>query len=214
MGAPRQASVNWPTGLRITRIRTRWFGEFARLEPGLNLHEIAKRLGVSYTATWVWASAFGYRFPDRRGRRRGASALWDRVDWSLNNSEIARQVGRSPERVRQVRAERPDAPPLARARKPATPAVPVVPRVAPPQPAPRNLDWRLPDSDLAAIWGCTRAWLVATRRRLKFRDALWHRRDKNRHPDPNYTEAIQKPRKKAAPFRHRLAATSGRPARP
>lgn len=81
-----------------------WFERFEQIEPGSDLETLARRFNTNYRVMHRWASLFGYPFTDRRCQV--APEDWDRVDWSLSDSEIARQLGISRERVRQVRAAR------------------------------------------------------------------------------------------------------------
>jgi hypothetical protein len=66
---------------------------------------MVKRLGVPYASVAFWARRFNYPFTRlRRGRKSPID--WDKVDWSQKNSQLARALKVSGERVRQVRLER------------------------------------------------------------------------------------------------------------
>ena len=92
----------WLAGLRQTPIRLKWHRRLAALSPGLSLGQIAEQLGEPYPSVAFWAKLLGYAFTrQRRGRK--SQVDWERVDWGLRNCDIARQVGVSGERVRQVR---------------------------------------------------------------------------------------------------------------
>ena len=95
----------WPPGLRPTAMRQRWYERFRQLPGELSLRQIAERLDEPYASIAFWAKLLRYRYaPQRRGRK--TSVDWDRVDWSQRNCDIARSLGVSGERVRQVRAAR------------------------------------------------------------------------------------------------------------
>jgi len=102
----RHSRLKWPTKLKHTAIRDRWFKKFAGLKPGLSLQQAAKKLRQSYTSVYRWAQMFGYDFPDLRRQGRVSDNAWDDVNWSLRDAEIARELDVSRERVRQVRTER------------------------------------------------------------------------------------------------------------
>jgi hypothetical protein len=95
----------WPPGLRPTGMRQRWHERFRALPMGLSLRQIAERLDEPYASIAFWAKLLRYRYvPQRRGRK--SEIDWERVDWSTRNCDIARRLGVSGERVRQVRAAR------------------------------------------------------------------------------------------------------------
>ncbi len=102
----RHSRLKWPTELKHTAIRDRWFKKFASLKPGLSLQQAAKKLRQSYTSVYRWAQMFRYDFPDLRRQGRVSDNAWDDVDWTLRDAEIARELEVSRERVRQVRANR------------------------------------------------------------------------------------------------------------
>jgi len=104
MGERRRLA--WPHELRHTGTRDRWFAKFSKLKPGLSLHDVAKMLGESYASVYRWADLFGYSFPDLRRRGRVSESAWADADWSLRDADLARQLGVSRERIRQVRAAR------------------------------------------------------------------------------------------------------------
>jgi hypothetical protein len=98
--------LNWPTGLRRTATRARWFQRFSQLKPGLDLQQVSDILHEPYATVYRWADTFAYPFPDRRRRGRVSTTQWDSVEWGLRDAVIARDLGVSRERVRQVRALR------------------------------------------------------------------------------------------------------------
>ena len=99
-------TLQWPSGLKNTATRDRWFKRFAELKPGMNLQEIANELGEAYASVYRWADLFQYPFPDLRREGRVPSDSWELVDWCQRDAEIARKLDISRERVRQVRAAR------------------------------------------------------------------------------------------------------------
>jgi hypothetical protein len=99
------ASLPWPAGLRPTPIRQKWHKCLSDCPIGLSLKAIAERLGQPYASVAFWAKKLRYPFtPLKRGRKSRID--WNRQDWSLKNCELARQLGVSGERVRQVRRDR------------------------------------------------------------------------------------------------------------
>lgn len=98
--------LNWPTGLKRTATRVRWFQRFSQLKAGLDLQQVSESLAEPYATVYRWADTFGYPFPDRRRRGRVSTTQWDSVEWGLRDAVIARELGVSRERVRQVRASR------------------------------------------------------------------------------------------------------------
>jgi hypothetical protein len=98
--------LQWPSGMKHTATRDRWFERFSKLPPGLNLQQIASDLNEPYASVYRWADLFQYPFPDLRREGRVASGAWDDIDWKQRDAEIARVLDISRERVRQVRAAR------------------------------------------------------------------------------------------------------------
>jgi len=96
----------WPVGLKHTATRDRWFEKFSQLRPGMNLQEIATELDEPYASVYRWADLFQYPFPDLRREGRVSAESWEKVDWCKRDAAIARDLGVSRERVRQVRASR------------------------------------------------------------------------------------------------------------
>jgi DNA-binding CsgD family transcriptional regulator len=86
--------------------RSRWIRQ---LPPNLTIAEVSKRLKVSPATASSWIREAGYRFrraPGSGQRHRKVDAgRWSKVDWSKTNIEIARRLGVSRERVRQVRVK-------------------------------------------------------------------------------------------------------------
>jgi hypothetical protein len=104
-GKSRRAKLAWPAGLGRTAVREKWHSRLSELPAGLSLREMVKRLGEPYASLAFWARRFDYPFTKlRRGRK--SSINWDQVDWTQKNSELARALKVSGERVRQVRLER------------------------------------------------------------------------------------------------------------
>ena len=96
---------SWPRHLRPTALRLQWHARFAALPLGLSLQELSRRLDQPYASVAFWAKTMEYPFVLlRRGRK--SSIDWDRADWSLRNCDLARQLGVSGERVRQIRLAR------------------------------------------------------------------------------------------------------------
>ena len=99
------SALPWPANLRPTPVRKAWHERLSQLPPGLPLREMCKKFGEPYASIAFWARRFDYPFTKlRRGRK--SSVNWSKVDWRLKNSQIARQLNVSGERVRQVRLER------------------------------------------------------------------------------------------------------------
>ncbi len=107
--------LEWPAGLKHTATRDRWFEKFSKLPPDLNLQEIAVELDEVYASVYRWADLFKYPFPDLRRAGRVSVDDWEKVDWCQRDAEIARALGISRERVRQVRANRGKGPSAHRA---------------------------------------------------------------------------------------------------
>jgi hypothetical protein len=101
----RDTELPWPLGLRATAMRQRWYERFRALPMELSLRQIAERLDEPYASIAFWAKLLRYPYvPQRRGRKTEVD--WDDVDWSARNCDIARRLGVTGERVRQVRAAR------------------------------------------------------------------------------------------------------------
>ena len=97
--------LDWPSGLRPTTLRQAWFVRFQTLEAGLSLKQVAERLAEPYASAAFWAKCFNYPFT-KLARGRKSHIDWNTVDWSLKNCELARQLGVTGERVRQIRLAR------------------------------------------------------------------------------------------------------------
>lgn len=97
--------LKWPAGEPKTETRLKWYRRIRALKPGMTLDQIAQKLRLSRTNARKWALFFGYRPIDTRFRGGGAEK-WDRVNWYQRDTDIARELGVSSERVRQVRAQR------------------------------------------------------------------------------------------------------------
>jgi hypothetical protein len=97
-------ALRWPPGWRRTAVRVEWHRRLSSIEPGLSIRELADRLGDAYPTASFWAKRFGYRFRAvPRGRKSDVD--WSSVDWDLKNSEIARMLKVTGERVRQMRKQ-------------------------------------------------------------------------------------------------------------
>lgn len=108
-GAAAKQDLAWPAGVQPTRVRLMWYYRVRALPAGMDLGAIAAKFGVSKSNAHRWTHVFGYRTSDLRCRNGGLEK-WDEVDWSLRDADIARRLGVSRERVRQVRNERRFAP--------------------------------------------------------------------------------------------------------
>jgi hypothetical protein len=63
---------------------------------------LAGRLGKTYASAAAWAKLMRYPFVTlKRGRK--SSIDWEGLDWSAKNCDLARRLGVSDERVRQMR---------------------------------------------------------------------------------------------------------------
>ena len=98
--------LQWPSGIKHTATRDRWFERFSKLKPGRSLQEIAGELNEPYASVYRWADLFNYPFPDLRREGRVDGETWERIDWSERDAAIARKLDISRERVRQVRASK------------------------------------------------------------------------------------------------------------
>jgi hypothetical protein len=199
--------LQWPAGLKHTATRDKWFEKFAQLRAGMNLQQVAASLSEAYASVYRWADLFQYPFPDLRREGRVSTRDWQEVDWCLRDADIARQLGISRERVRQVRASRGIGPSAHRAtvqkfskwvvaNRERLHGLPVyealkmfgctlsqqVARrllrmhdVRPHDPASRwrNIDWRLPNRDLAGIWQTSAKYIANIRARLHMGSAQW-----------------------------------------
>jgi len=90
--------------VKRTPARVFWFERLGALPAGLDLRTLAQALGTPYSTARRWAFLFGYPITDLRCRG-GPRDKWDGIDWALTDSQIARQLGVSRERVRQVRKQ-------------------------------------------------------------------------------------------------------------
>jgi len=240
-GAPRHKShfgsqtalMQWPVGVRPTALRKRWFQALQQMPTGLELPELARRLGEQYERVGRWATFFRYPFTDRRKTRRMAVDCTN-VDWEQRDAVIARKVGVSREWVRQLRKAN-GAGPCAAGRplhqfkefiksegsrlqtltvsqiakeSRAQISVATARRVlkcagiswARPSSRWSHLDWRLPNRELAAIWGLREVRMSNIRSRLKVGSARWELRRGLSITDPAYDAALaQEQRKVLAP---------------
>jgi hypothetical protein len=101
--------LTWPDGVKASRPREMWFSLLGKLPPRLTLREAARALKEPYASVSFWCKKFRYPFEAvKRGRK--TTIDWDAVDWARKNCDLARELGVSGERVRQVRLAR-DLPP-------------------------------------------------------------------------------------------------------
>lgn len=235
--------VAWPGGLKETAIRKGWFAKISRLPPGLDLQRASRLLREPYGAVRRWGVLFGYRFPDRR--RVVSGEAWTKVDWTLRDAEIARQLGVTRECVRLVRKARGIGPSAAQAATRELERFVVTHRdrlhgllveevihhcgtslpyhvvrrilrendVRPRQPRSpsRDMDWRLPNRDLAEIWGSSPRYVANLRARLGVGPADW-KAGANGANSAGYTSARADERRKVqASRRRRRKLTRSRP---
>ena len=95
--------LRWPPQVRRTPARMVWFQRLGAVPSGLDLSALAQALGTAYSTARRWAFLFGYPITDRRCR--GPRDKWNSIDWKLSDSQIARNLGVTRERVRQVRKQ-------------------------------------------------------------------------------------------------------------
>ena len=226
----RSVKIQWPGKLKHTRTRDDWFKRFSKLKPGLSLQRVSKLLKENYASVYRWAELFKYEFPDLRCHGRVSSAEWEKVDWTQRDADIARDLGVSRERVRQVRADRQAGPSSHRAlvhkfvgwckvRRGDLHGQTVAAVVAkfggglsqqvarrimrnagvePHDPGQRwrEAEWRLPNRDLADIWGASPKYVANIRARLQVGHAQWDSRN-GAATDPRYRKALAGEKKKA-----------------
>lgn len=72
-----------------------------------------------------------------------------------------------------------------------------------PQSPLREIDWRLPNRDLAAVWGTTARYIANLRARLGAGPARWNARRRELTKDPGYRQALAQERRKAQQQRKR-----------
>lgn len=225
--------MTWPQGLKTTAIRKKWFAKISRLPPGLDLAKAVKMLREPYGAVRRWAVLFGYRFPDRR--RSVSREQWGKVDWTLRDAQIARELGVTRECVRLVRKAKGIGPSAAQVairdlsgfvrghrdqlhgllveevmhHSGSDLPYHVVRRVlrehgikphAPQSPL-RDIDWRLPNRDLALIWGSSPRYVANLRARLGVGAAKWNARRRGLRQDTAYRAALNRERRRARQHR-------------
>jgi hypothetical protein len=226
--------MNWPTGLKETAIRRKWFEKISRLPGDQDLQKCVRLLREPYGAVRRWGVLFGYDFSDRR--RTVSTEQWDSVDWKQRDAEIARDLGVTRECVRLVRRARGIGPSAAQT---ATRQLSrfieskreklhgllveevihhcgtdlpyhVVRRilrehdVRPHEAASplRDIDWRLPNRDLAEVWKTSPRYIANLRARLGVGPATWTARAGESARSPaRYVTALTAERQKAAASR-------------
>jgi hypothetical protein len=72
-----------------------------------------------------------------------------------------------------------------------------------PQSPLRDIDWRLPNRDLAIIWGTTARYIANLRARLRAGPAKWNARRRQLARDPAYRQALAREKRKAQQQRKR-----------
>lgn len=245
-GGGGEGKLPWPPGLRPTFGRQMWFRKFADLPAGLTRPEIAERLGISYALALRYVKLFGYSVKRQPGSglwKRKPNVNWETVDWAQKDADVARVLGVSRERVRQVRASKglPPSPRGSRNRHLFTkfveshqdalsglPMPAIIARSGVPlseyiardilkdygldKPPERSwssrLNWRLPDGDLAEIWGVPRSTVRAARLRERQGPPRWSRPGggaEGRVSDHNYQHALRNERVRAKRFAREVA---------
>lgn len=94
--APKAPPKGFPRGMKLTAESEKMFGRFASLPQGLTREQLGKRLRVSKHQAGRWADAFKYQIVNPQDLRRN---IYDGVDWSKTDAQIAREVGRTPQAV-------------------------------------------------------------------------------------------------------------------
>jgi len=225
--------LRWPGTLKETAIRKVWFERISKLPPGLNLAQAVKVLREPYGAVRRWAVLFGYDFPDCR--RTVSPQQWARVDWSLRDADIARNLEVTRECVRLVRKSRGEGPSAAQtairgleqfvtsnrdrlhgllvedvARHSGSDLPYHVVRrvlrdnrVKPHEPhSPfRDVNWRLPNCDLAMIWGTSARYIANLRARLQVGPSKWSARRRDVGRASEYGTALARERQRAQAVR-------------
>lgn len=218
------SALEWPSGLRHTATRDRWFERFSQLPSGMNLQKIAAEMNEAYASVYRWADLFHYSFPDLRREGRVSGDEWEKVDWCKRDAEIARELNISRERVRQVRTARGIGPSAHRAlvhrfskwvaaNREKLHGLPVYEvlkmfdcnlsqqvarrllrahNVKPHDPASRwrNVDWRLPNRDLARIWSTSAKYIANIRARLAAGPAEWDAKSSRIGDSIQYQQAL------------------------
>jgi hypothetical protein len=227
--------MNWPTGLKETAIRRKWFEKISRLPTDQDLQKCVRLLREPYGAVRRWGVLFGYDFSDRR--RTVAAEQWENVDWKLRDAEIARELGVTRECVRLVRRARGIGPSAAQAATRqlsrfiggnreklhgllveevihhSSTDLPyhVVRRIlrehdVKPHEATsplRDIDWRLPNRDLATLWNTSPRYIANLRARLGVGPAMWTARTGESRSPARYQTAFTAERQKATASRRR-----------
>ena len=122
-------NLRWPPQVRRTPARMVWFQRLEAVPSGLDLSALAQALGTAYSTARRWAFLFGYPITDRRCH--GPRDKWNSVDWTHSDSQIARNLGVTRERVRQVRKQHGLPPSTGRHRRAPSGAAPTRPDAIP-----------------------------------------------------------------------------------
>lgn len=87
-----------------------WKKLISTLPKGLTARDAARTLGKKYSTVLMWLNKLGYKYRDGRAdawplqRRLSKTKINPKkINWSLPNIEIARNLGVSRERIRQLR---------------------------------------------------------------------------------------------------------------
>jgi transcriptional regulator with XRE-family HTH domain len=94
--AKKAAPRGWPRGVKLTPASENMFARFASLPEGLTREQLGKKLRVSKHQAAKWAEAFKYQTVNPQDMRRN---IYDNVDWSKTDAQIAREVGRTAQAV-------------------------------------------------------------------------------------------------------------------
>src|ERR1035437_695058 len=76
-----------------------------KLPPNLTMAQVSRRLKISPQQAHLCVRLANYAFRTAYPRQKIWPEQWQKVDWSLTNTQIAQSLGLSGERVRQVRAD-------------------------------------------------------------------------------------------------------------
>lgn len=93
------------TGYVLTKKKDKWLPKLQSLPPGLNAREAAQRIGVSEVYVRTLLRQYGYE-PARGNYGWNAKIpikTWKKVNWSMRDCDIARELKVTRERVRQMR---------------------------------------------------------------------------------------------------------------
>jgi hypothetical protein len=86
--------------LNMRGFRSGGMAKMKQLPPNLTVRQVMRQLKIPLSTASNWIRQSGYAF-----QRLGVSFRWNDVDWSQTNRTIAKAMGVTAERARQVRAE-------------------------------------------------------------------------------------------------------------